>query len=737
MASFNTDDMTIQFIQLTFRNLSVFRSCLVIALLLFAIPSAVQAKDLDSLKNTLREAVVGKDMLTLLDMASKHATDDLNLALAYADIALDDAEKTQDDKKMFSIYREKGFFYEDNNQLANALMCYHNALESAIKLDNNEYKLIIYNDLAITHRRLGNYKRTKDYHDKSLELAQKVNDLKMVEFSYHGLGYLYETIGDYDKAIEYYFQSLEVAEIRGSVNGVIVTMQNIALTYIKLSNQELALKTIDKAHVLAVKENDTLQIANVLHDYGEVLREVGRYDQALERLRASKEVYERYNMKPTIARSLINIADIFTMKGEYEIAQRYFMESLNYDQYIGSEDYAILFNKLGNLYLKINKKEKAERAFQNSLEISQKHDFKKLIQANNHSLYSIYSQKGMYKDALQHLVTTSKMKDYLLNEDKTKRIAEMQFRFDAEKSEKEIQLLKLRQNKLMLTGSISIFICIVLFLIYIIKMRGKNNSALQSKNEEIQAQNVKLKESNEVLNQFAYVAAHDLKEPLRNIGSFINLIQIKYGHQFNEEANEYMEFVTTSVRRLNNLLTDLLEYSRISSQEPAKEVISIKKIIQIVLSNLHDSILRKEALVNFPEDMPSIQMSKLHLIQLFQNLISNALKFVDGQPVINISTKQTGELITITIRDNGIGIDPEFGNKIFNLFHQLNKNKKYEGTGIGLTICKNIVDKYDGKIWFESDPGKGTAFFICLPIRQTETAKEQAAMPASAELVPA
>ena len=295
----------------------------------------------------------------------------------------------------------------------------------------------------------------------------------------------------------------------------------------------------------------------------------------------------------------------------------------------------------------------------------------------------------------------------------------MQFRFDAEKSEKEIQLLKLRQNKILLIGSSFIFGCIVLFLVYLIKMRGRNNKALMRKNDEIQVQNVKLKESNEVLNQFAYVAAHDLKEPLRNIGSFINLIQMKYGKQFNQEANEYMGFVTGSVKKLNNLLTDLLEYSRISSQQPQRATTDLNKIIETVLRNLREPIRNKEAMIHYPNQLPKLQMSKSHLTQLMQNLISNAIKFTDQKPEVTIKANRIKENILLTIQDNGIGINEEYGNRIFNLFQQLDKNEVYDGTGMGLTICKNIVDKYDGDIWFDSVPAGGTIFHISLPQRTT------------------
>jgi len=697
-------------------------------LFLFVIGSStiLEARNLDSLKQTIIGSTKGMDVNKLLDFAARESNQNLDLAIAYAQLALEKAVAAKNKAQIFNVYREKGFFYENNNMLDSSLVAYETALKMAEAINNDNFKLVMYTDLAIINRKLGIYSKTKEYHLTSLELATDINNLENVEFAYHGLGFLYETIGDYDEAIEYYLHSIEVAEKRGSISGVITTLQNIGTTYLKLDNNKLALATIEKAYKLAKQENDTLHIANVLHDYGQILRDAGYLDEALEKLQASLHVYKKVNIRPTIARTLIHIADIYTKKGQYDLAEEYFQRCLKYEKFIRSQDFSDLYNKWGNLYLKIGDSANAERAFLKSLAISEEHKFKTISQENHKSLYEINMENGRHEKALTHLQNYIKLKDYIFNQEKANNIAEMQFRFDMEKNEKEIQLLRLRQNRTLLIGSSAFFIFVVFFLIYMIKMRGKNNTALMTKNSEIQKQNIKLRESNEVLNQFAYVAAHDLKEPLRNIGSFVNLIQIKYGHQFNEEAKEYMNFVTTGVKRLNNLLIDLLEYSRISSQVATSEQLLISKVLDEVRNNLKSIIKEKKAIIQYPDDLPSIRMSKLHLIQIFQNLLTNALKFVENTPNIVIDAKHINGDVVISVQDNGIGINKDFGNKIFNLFQQLNKGKKYEGTGIGLTICKNIIDKYDGRIWFESQEGKGTTFFISIPLKVKDNEQSEA-----------
>jgi two-component system, chemotaxis family, sensor kinase Cph1 len=248
----------------------------------------------------------------------------------------------------------------------------------------------------------------------------------------------------------------------------------------------------------------------------------------------------------------------------------------------------------------------------------------------------------------------------------------------------------------------------------VISSRGRNYRALQAKNEEIKQQYKRMEESNEILRQFAYVAAHDLKEPLRSIGSYISLIQLKYGKLIDDNGKEYFNFVNAGVKRMYSLLTDLLDFSQVLSQQPGCEVLRPEDILREVTDNLRSSIETRNGQVVFNTDMPSVRMHRMHLLQLFQNLVGNGLKFTDKPPIIKVEGRHDGDNVLFTIEDNGVGINPDYANKVFVLFQQL--NKKFEGTGIGLTICKNIVEKYDGKIWFESKENVGTKFFISLPI---------------------
>lgn len=223
-----------------------------------------------------------------------------------------------------------------------------------------------------------------------------------------------------------------------------------------------------------------------------------------------------------------------------------------------------------------------------------------------------------------------------------------------------------------------------------------------------------MEEKNKELEQFTYIASHDLQEPLRSITSFIELFQQEYEGVFDENAQMYFEFVLQSTGRMKELIKGLLDYSRIGKQMIIRKE-DLNEILKNVLHDLTNSIERSNAKVTF-EELPHLYASGLHLRILFQNLIANALKFHKPgvPPEIHISAEQNKTHWLFCISDNGIGMDNKYQDKIFTIFQRLHSKDTYEGTGIGLAHCKKIVQLHDGKIWFDSKLGEGTRFYFTI-----------------------
>lgn len=220
--------------------------------------------------------------------------------------------------------------------------------------------------------------------------------------------------------------------------------------------------------------------------------------------------------------------------------------------------------------------------------------------------------------------------------------------------------------------------------------------------------------SNQELEEFAYIASHDLQEPLRMVGSFLQLLQQKYEGKLDKQAKEYIYFAVDGAARMKSLIVDLLDYSRINKGR-AKKLVDLSVTINEVLTNLSTSINETGALIN-TGDLPVLNADPAQMLQLFQNLISNAIKYRKKEtvPVIDIQARKTDDHWIFEIKDNGIGIDMQFSEKIFVIFQQLHGKSKNNGTGIGLAIAKKIVERHGGRIWLESEPGRGSTFYFTI-----------------------
>jgi len=223
-----------------------------------------------------------------------------------------------------------------------------------------------------------------------------------------------------------------------------------------------------------------------------------------------------------------------------------------------------------------------------------------------------------------------------------------------------------------------------------------------------------LTRSNEDLQQFAYVASHDLQEPLRAIVSFSQLLESKYSDKIDKDGKDFIQFITDGAKKMNTLINDLLLYSRITTHAQPPKITNLENIIEDALFNLHESIKESGAVITY-DKMPILKVDKIQFIQLFQNLLSNAIKFRRKEPPrIHIGSKKINSGWLFSVKDNGIGIELEYFDKLFNIFYRLHTREEYSGTGIGLPICKRIVQRYGGEIWVESKYGEGSTFFFTI-----------------------
>lgn len=254
-----------------------------------------------------------------------------------------------------------------------------------------------------------------------------------------------------------------------------------------------------------------------------------------------------------------------------------------------------------------------------------------------------------------------------------------------------------------------LFIIMTTVIIYNTLLKERDTA-----NKQIKQKSLELEQKNTQLEHFAYIASHDLNEPLRTIHSFIDIIREEYEHSIDNDFQSYLDFIQDALERMRSMINGLLNYSRIGKSKDF-EIIGINNLLVELQEDLNHLIHANKVTLKVP-DLPHIYCSRLELKQLFQNLITNAVKFQNNDkfPVIIISYTEQAQHWQFCVSDNGIGIREEKQQEIFNIFTKLHRDSEYEGQGIGLSFCKKIVELHQGKIWVESIPNEGSKFYFTI-----------------------
>jgi light-regulated signal transduction histidine kinase (bacteriophytochrome) len=240
---------------------------------------------------------------------------------------------------------------------------------------------------------------------------------------------------------------------------------------------------------------------------------------------------------------------------------------------------------------------------------------------------------------------------------------------------------------------------------------------LAQKATELERSNEELERSNKELAQFAYVASHDLQEPLRMVGSYTQLLSKRYKGKLDADADEFINFAVDGVVRMKTLINDLLDYSRVGTRGKELSPADCEEVLEYTLVNLQRLIEDTQASVTH-SPLPVVMADPSQIGQLFQNLIGNAVKFRgEAPPAVHVSAEKGPNEWVFSVSDNGIGIHPDYVDRIFEIFQRLHSRTEYPGTGIGLAVCKKIVERHGGRVWVESDLGAGSTFRFTIPIK--------------------
>ncbi len=548
----------------------------------------------------------------------------------------------------------------------------------------------VYNQLSQIYFKQQNYDSMLTCSEKVLQISAKAGDVEKEINALKNIAIYNAAKSNYKKAMQYFLDSMDKSK---SINYRYHTGQcliNIATIYANLYNHEDAIsryQMVLENYSDIISKNTRIVIYNNL---GNIYYFSDRLTQATNYFEKANNLAQQRNYTEMIILSLANLSRAYIAKGKIDLAKEKakMAEDLMGNQGDINGRQINLLN-LGHIYYLQGDFNKAMLFTSKGITAASRMKDETNEVQGYQLMSNIYQLQGDYKTALDYQLVYSKAQDKFAKEQRNRQIIDLEIKNAIKEQQKEIEQLT-RENEY--------------------------QALLLKQNEQIAEQNALLVAANEELRQFAYVASHDLKEPIRMIGSYTQLIERKHKHQFTEDSQTYFTYVKEGVIRMNDLLDALLKYTTVSKTEENFEAVALGDIVEIAVINLRVSVDENKAVINCHE-LPTVMSIRSLLIQLFQNLISNAIKFKKPEmhPEITISAKTTKDEVIIQVSDNGIGINPDYQERIFVIFQRLHTRTEYKGTGIGLAICHKIVQHVGGRIWVESDVDQGANFFVALP----------------------
>ena len=577
-------------------------------------------------------------------------------------------------------------------------------------------------NIGIAHFKKGSGRDTIIYYyQKATEYAAQVEDYYTMAACQNNIALIYNFDAEHNIAIQYFLKGIELFDTHFEKETRLKALMlcNVGFAYFKMDDYDHAFQYMQRGMAVAKKNGDKSIPSIYLGDLGRIQVELGKYEQATQSFDKAFVIQNEIGDYESSIQTLLYLIDLKVLQDKLQEAINLANKALQIAQerkYINLEIDCL--NQLGRLNNKLGQNQRALDFTNTALEKSKEINSLMHEKESLDNFFDAYCALGRYREAveiakdiepIENKLKVTEQNEITARLEKAYETKEKQNRIDALNREKQIQESRIRLFRVFSILAITA-LGIILFLMY---KRNQSATIISEKNAQLE----KYIEYNLQLENFAYIASHDLKTPLRTIISFTQLLQKRTNHKLSSEELEYLDFIISGTKEMSFLIDDLLNYSRIERSTINLERVEVKLMLQKVLTQIKALIEENGALIQFKLETLSVVADKIKLQQVFQNIIVNAIKFSKpgAPPEVTISCKNMERNWLFEVADKGIGIDSSYFEKIFLVFKRLNRKEDYEGSGMGLAICKKIIEKHGGEIWVDSKEGEGSTFFFTIP----------------------
>jgi signal transduction histidine kinase len=571
-------------------------------------------------------------------------------------------------------------------------------------------------------------------------VAQELGNQSLIATSLYMIGNAYYLMGDFANSMDHYLQALELREKLGDSSDIASSYNNIGAVYLHMDEKQKALEYFKKSGSMFQALGDDYQLFPILNNIGAVYVDSRIFDTAYQYFNQAYQVAERDKDETNLSIALANLGETALSMGLYAQSEEFEKRAYEISSRLGDKGMmATVKSNLGKLYLRRKEYSAALEAFQESLVLAREVNSLPIIQENYKNLADYYSLKGDDRQALRMYRIYAAVKDSLLSQEGMTHIREMELKFNARSLQQEIELLRKDSTiqslkQIRLRNSIIFLVVVILaliliFVVYYQRSRFKRETAqllevqnrlLEKANRKLYESEAHLKELNSTKDKFFSIIGHDLRNPLNALLGFSELISGNSREYSFEEIQKYSKIINEAAKNIHMLIENLLEWSRSQSGniEFNPEEMPLGPIVGEIVAIFEIQAEKKDIAieVRIKEGM-LVYADKNLLSTILRNLVNNAVKYSSRNGEVLITGEPAPGGVSISVKDTGVGMTEDQLGSLFSLVHGPSTpgTAEEKGTGLGLILCKEFVDKHKGEIRAESRPGEGSTFTLLLP----------------------